>query len=154
MKHSTPKQWQLKSRRPALLLEVLIGLALVGLCVIPLVRPHILAYQAQWQFVRELEREQFADQFFVQQWQDLFERKISWRSIEKEERFPLPHSPRGYRGEFFYSIERSKGGEPSEEGPQKYHKILLTLRLHPHQSSLPKKAYERRLFLELEGESG
>ena len=83
------------SKRPFLLLEVLIALALVALCAIPLIVKPIRAYRGELKNLEAAERERLADWTFSEIKEELYRNKIPWEKIPKlhETKGPFPLEP-------------------------------------------------------------
>lgn len=74
----------LRRSRPYLLLEVLLGLALIALCFLPLVKPHVQIAQAQKAFIEKMQFDELAQNYFLGIKQQLFEGvNYSWKDLIK-----------------------------------------------------------------------
>lgn len=71
----TPKNL---SKRPFTLLEVMVAFTLVLLCVVPLLRTHLMMFHEERRLVRELAAEQLAGVIFSEVLPLLYENKIPW----------------------------------------------------------------------------
>ena len=70
-------------RRPILLLEVIIAFALVALCALPLIYPHVFILRSEKTFVSTVELDHFVNLLFVDRLQKLFQNEIPWEDIER-----------------------------------------------------------------------
>ncbi len=80
MKHHT---CFLRYFRSYILIEILISLAFVTMCAVPLLLPHFVILRAEIKTLEELQLERLADVAFAEVKQMLFENKISWEEIGK-----------------------------------------------------------------------
>lgn len=69
------------TKRPFLLLEILIALSLVALCAIPLIVKPIRAYREEMANLEEVERERLADWTFSEIREKLYKNEISWEEL-------------------------------------------------------------------------
>ena len=70
-------------KRPFLLLEVLIAIALVALCAYPLITPHYRLAQEKRKLLRNLKVQREADEAFYEAVQRLYEGEVAWEKIIK-----------------------------------------------------------------------
>jgi hypothetical protein len=76
-------------KRYVALLEVLIAFAIIVLCIIPLVYPHIAVVQSERKFLDKVELDHFVNLMFANSLQKLYENKIPWGDIESEKQIPI-----------------------------------------------------------------
>lgn len=76
-------------KRPMLLLEVLIALALVALCSIPLLYPHVALVMQQKSFVKVMEAERTVNLMHVELLALLQQNKIPWSAIQEHQAIPI-----------------------------------------------------------------
>lgn len=70
-----------KKKRAILLLEILIALAIVSLCAIPIVRHPILFFRSQILSLHKMEFERIADLTFLEIKAKLYRKEIKWDKI-------------------------------------------------------------------------
>jgi len=75
-----------------ILLEVLIALALLALCVLPLVAPHFTIVKSHIQFNHLLEVDRIANQLYVDFLERLHKHEIAWSVIQNEQYIPIEDS--------------------------------------------------------------
>jgi hypothetical protein len=80
------------SKRPFLLLEVLIALSLVTLCAIPLIVKPIRAYRSEIAHLEAIERERLADWTFSEIQEQLYKNAIPWERLPNFQRTTGPFS--------------------------------------------------------------
>lgn len=87
------KQFQIKIKRhlkrPMILLEVLIALALISLCMIPLISPHVTLIQQQKRFVTTMEMDRVVNLMYVDVLERLQKNEIPWRAIQEKQALPI-----------------------------------------------------------------
>lgn len=69
-------------RHPVLLLEVLIAFALVALCALPLIYPHVFILRSEKKFISAVELDHVVNLLFAQLLQKLYQKEIAWGDIE------------------------------------------------------------------------
>lgn len=69
-------------RRPIMLLEVLIAFALIVMCALPLIYPHVFILRSEKKFVSTVELDHFVNLFFVNMLQRLYQNEVPWQEIE------------------------------------------------------------------------
>lgn len=72
------------SRRHIVLLEVLIAFALVALCALPLIYPHVQILKSEKAFVTSIELDHLVNLLFSNRLQKLYQNEISWSDIVGE----------------------------------------------------------------------
>jgi hypothetical protein len=68
-------------RRHQSLLEVLIAFALIALCVLPLIYPHVAIYKAQNKFARKLELDHVVNLLYGKVLEKLYMNTIPWADL-------------------------------------------------------------------------
>jgi len=76
-------------RRHMILLEVLISFALIVLCILPLLYPHVYMLRVQKQFVQTVELDHLVNLMYVEVLEKLYTNEISWNDIEGKRVFPI-----------------------------------------------------------------
>ncbi|MBA3958522.1 MAG: hypothetical protein H0X51_09065 [Parachlamydiaceae bacterium] len=76
-------------KRPVLLLEVLIAMALVALCMIPLIVPHFTLFQAHQKFSTTMQVNRTVNQLYVEVLDRLHKNEIPWSSIQERQSLPI-----------------------------------------------------------------
>jgi hypothetical protein len=69
------------SKRPVLLLEVVIALALVALCVIPLLAPQAIILSRQQRFMNEIDLDHLVNLLYADIILQLYKNEISWNTL-------------------------------------------------------------------------
>lgn len=109
------KHW---TRRPFLLLEVLIAFAIVAMAVLPLIAPHFYIFQQQTRFVDKIHLDLAVNRFYGTIVEQLQRNEIGWGDIEQKRVFPIDegflkmagyHDPLSYTGSFqFLEVKHKK----------------------------------------------
>ena len=73
----------MKSKRPFILVEVLVAIALVALCAYPLLVPHYRLAGRKVEALHRLQLEQTADQLFCMVQEMLYEGDVQWSELIK-----------------------------------------------------------------------
>lgn len=87
--------------RPVVLLEVMIAFALVVLCVLPLIYPHIAILKAEKAFVADIELDHLVNLLYADRLYRLYQKEIPWADIESGKPLPIDENmlqPLGYKG--------------------------------------------------------
>lgn len=71
-----------KSKRTMLLLEVLISLAIVALCLLPLISAHTSLYKANKQFTEAMQATRIANRIYVEILEQLHKNELPWGHIQ------------------------------------------------------------------------
>jgi hypothetical protein len=141
------------SKRPVLLLEVLIAFALVALCVFPLVAPHVFILKAQYQFNHKITLDQAAAKVYGHILEMAYRNQIPWQAFEQKQTFPISEDimraagiENGtYKGTYQFSISRQKG----KETPLTARVITATIAFLPKdriKESSQESTYEYQFF--------
>lgn len=90
------------NRRPIALLEVLIAFALIALCILPLIYPHVFILRSEKKFISTVELDHVVNLLYADRLQKLYQNEISWQEIESGN--PVPITPAmieaaGYSGD-------------------------------------------------------
>lgn len=80
---------RIKSKRHMILLEVLISLAIIALCILPLLAPHLAMLKQQRKFINEMKLDHAVHLFYIDVLELLQQNKISWAQIEGKEVIPI-----------------------------------------------------------------
>ncbi|MCB1136029.1 MAG: hypothetical protein KDK78_07165 [Chlamydiia bacterium] len=145
-------------RRPFLLLEILIAVALCALALIPLLQPHFAVLAAQRDIQRELRFEQEADRLFAVVLEDLYENRVSWSAIQDGTNSvidsPIVREAR-YEGIARIEIIASKGKEGDAVGAQPHNLLLVYLLIQPseEESKRPVYSYEQKVYVHVQAAS-
>ncbi len=135
--------------RHFLLLEVMIAFALVALCVIPMLRPHLYMLTQEQDFLREVELDRVVGVLYCELLVEGFYRStIPWRSIEEEETVVIDDDrvrALGYKGFYTFAIEKEKG--KISEGVYSLFLISITYTLTPSGGGAP-LVYTYELFVQ------
>lgn len=98
-----------------LMLEVLIALAIVSLCLLPLISPHVLVYKAQKEFSDSIEMGRKANELFGEILERLHKNEIPWQAIQEKHLLPLEEllsksklSKEFYQGKYQFTILEQK----------------------------------------------
>lgn len=102
-------------------MEVLIGMALISLAIVPLVLPLVQMVKRENQYLRELEEYRKIPYLFASDLQRLYENSISWSAIEEGLWAELES---GVSRRIHRIRSKPKGGEEAE----KYHVLQLHYR--------------------------
>lgn len=110
-----------QKRRCIALLEVLIAFALIVLCVLPLISPHLLILKSERQLVQLVELDHIVNLLFANRLEKLYQNKIPWEEIKNSREVPVDESllqEIGYSGKLpfvgFYRFIEEKHKNSSE----------------------------------------
>jgi|GEM_PF-1735476 len=78
-----------RSKRPILLLEVMIAIALIVMAAIPLIYPHLYLLRTQRHFMDKVELDHVVNLHFVDVMEKLYNNQISWAAVLNELDFPI-----------------------------------------------------------------
>lgn len=76
-------------KRCMLMLEVLIAMAIVALCLLPLISPHVLVYKSQKEFTHSIQMARKANELFGEVLERLHKNEIPWQAIQERHFIPL-----------------------------------------------------------------
>lgn len=113
-------------KRHALLLEVLIALAIIALCILPLLSPHATILNQQQLFLKKTHLDHAVNLLYVDVLEQLQKNIIPWQTIQTSAPIPvtpemLKHAgydqPLPFSGSFRFDVKpHEKSGEPSIKG--------------------------------------
>ena len=116
-------------KRPFLLLEVLIAFAIVAICILPLLAPHLWIIQGEKAFLAEIQADRVAGNLFGELIQKLHENEIPFellldnRRNEINAKLNIP-----YKVSWSSQIERDKKGQTDN---QHFYLLRLSLLMEP-----------------------
>lgn len=76
-------------RRPIVLLEVLIAFALVAICALPLIYPHVFILRSEKKFIATVELDHLVNLLFAELLQKLYQNEIAWPDLENGKDLPI-----------------------------------------------------------------
>lgn len=116
---------------------------LTALCVFPLIYPHVLMLKTEREFAYALKRDRAMGLAYVHVLEELYENRLPWSSIEKEEIFSIDFQEvRALGFEGSYQVKMTDIYKPKGEGIlPKY--LILAIKI-----SLPSKRRELRKSLD------
>lgn len=76
----------IKKRRHFLLLEVIIAMALIALCIIPLITPFYEISKSQNRLNTKMQIDHSINQVYIHILEKLYDNKISWKSLSEKEK--------------------------------------------------------------------
>lgn len=79
-------------RRPMILLEILIALAMIALCALPLITPHVAMIKEQKHFINTMKLDHYVHLIYVDILEQLHTNKIGWNVITEKTPIPLDES--------------------------------------------------------------
>ncbi len=94
------------TKRPVALLEVIIAFALIALCILPLIYPHIFILRSEREFISAVELDHLASRLYADRLQKLYQNEIPWQQIESGIATPIDESmlqAAGYSGVLPYT---------------------------------------------------
>lgn len=127
-------------RRHQSLLEVLIAFALIALCVLPLIYPHVAIYKAQNKFVHRLELDHAVNLLYGKVMEKLYMNTISWADLTQTT-FPIDEGvlkeaqydkPLYYTGSYNFT-EHPPRFKPKDPGPYSLYLYKLTFNFVPNE---------------------
>jgi hypothetical protein len=77
------------SHRPVVLLEVLIAFALVALCALPLIYPHVFILRSEKKFISTVQLDHLVNHLYAGILQKLYQNEIPWQDIENGKAIPI-----------------------------------------------------------------
>lgn len=145
------------SLRPILLLEVIIAFALVALCALPLIYPHVVILKSEKSFIATAQLDHFVNLLYANRLQKLYKEEIPWSDIESEKVMPIDDvimhevkygSALPFDGTYRFVYDRDKTSEKTGKGVYIY-KLLFEFVRKGEQKKPLKFSYdvviERRL---------
>jgi hypothetical protein len=127
-------------RRHQSLLEVLIAFALIALCVLPLIYPHVAVYKAQNKFARKLELDHVVNLLYGKVLEKLYMNAIPWTDLAQTT-FPVDEGILKevlydktfyYTGSYNFSEEPPRF-KPKDPGPYSLYLYQLTFNFIPNE---------------------
>lgn len=138
------------SKRPFLLLEILIAILLVSLCLVPLIQGPILGYRKEMLLLEEIEGERLAEWSFSEVKEKLFNREIAWSKLpgpdQRSALIPLPAMTLQIPGanpkkiERAYSLRCHKNGEKVGLKGEVYKMLYVDIHFSPRLSQNKKRS--------------
>ena len=80
------------TRHSIVLLEVLIAFALVALCALPLIYPHVFILRSEKKFISTVELDHLVNLLFADILQKLYQNEIPWQDIESGKKIAIESS--------------------------------------------------------------
>jgi hypothetical protein len=80
------------SKRAVSLLEVIISFAIIALCILPLIYPHIFILKSERKFIAAVELDHLASRLYADRLQKLYQNDIPWQQIESGQAMPIDAS--------------------------------------------------------------
>jgi len=111
-------------RLPIVLLEVLIAFALIALCILPLIYPHVFILRSENKFISSVELDHFVNLLYADTLQKLYQNDIPWQDIERGVEMPIDPQlvqEKGfknfpYTGSYKFSKVRKKTNQDTGKG--------------------------------------
>ncbi len=129
----------MKKKRHVLLLEVLIALAIVTLCILPLLHPHVAILSEEKSFVREIELDRLVGLIHSDMLVEQFYREnIQWWTIEQDQPIEITDDrldKLGFRGS--YSFKRKLRKSKMEDGMYLHNLVSVIYAFTPTQGGDP-----------------
>ncbi len=123
-------------KRHMLLLEVLIALALIALCAIPLIAPQVSMLTQQTAFIQRMELDHAAHLLYVRILEQLHLNRIDWNDVETKRMIPITqdmlkasgfNKNLPYTGSLYFDIIKHKFDDPKEWNA---YRVKLTFVFH------------------------
>ena len=123
----------LTSKRPVLLLEVMIAIALIVMVAIPLIYPHIYLLKAQRHFMDKVELDHVVNLLYVDAVERLYMNTFTWTSILNKLEYEIDASdlkkigydkPVPFKGKYRFAVDTYK---PKGKESSSFTLYLLTL---------------------------
>lgn len=140
------------SRRYIILLEVVIAMAIVALCILPLLSPHLVMLQQQRKFIKEMNLDHTVHLLYVDVLEQLQQNRITWAQIEKKENIPITDdvwnrigevNSSGMRGSYRFDEVLHKENEVTLWAA---HLLSLTFTFQPENCTDEECQKQRRVF--------
>lgn len=126
-------------RRPFMLLEALLAFALVVLCVLPLIAPHVGMLKAERKFIQKVDLDHTVNLLYASILEQLYKNSIDWNVLTQGQPVPIP----GYEGHYQFKVENYK---PLDETAN-YHLYLLNLTFTFEQKNEKPLEYLYKVFV-------
>lgn len=146
-------------QRPIVLLEVLIAFALIVLCALPLIYPHIFVLKSEKAFVSTIQLDHAVNLLYINRLEKLYQNKIDWHEIESGKEVVIDtqmltesgiREPLSFTGTYHFEEMTHKPQDPVEKTIYLYSMIfnfLPTKDIAPYLDRKPIK-YEYSLVIE------
>lgn len=143
-----------KLRRPSFtLLEVLIALALIVGCMIPLIYPHVVLLQAQNAFVSEMKIDRVVQNLYGETLVRLYRNEIAWSDIESGKDVAIDPEvlaqggiPKGlFSGKYRLKVKTNK---PKPPAARTAYLLELSFEFDFLQQKRPPLTYVYKIFVE------
>lgn len=126
------------NKRPFLLLEVLIAIALVSLCILPLLSPYVAIFKDQRHFADKIELDHAINLLYGDIIEKLHRNSIPWEAIEGSQSFSVDSEalkeltgyPVPWRGSYFFDFKESKF-KPKPAEPFTVYLLTLVFSFQP-----------------------
>lgn len=133
----------LSRKRPILLLEVMIAIALIVMAAIPLIYPHIYLLRAQRHFMDKVDLDHAVNLHYIDILERLYKNEISWAAVLNELEFSISeeelkksgyNKPLPFKGSYRFKVQNFK---PKGEGgaPLTLYVLDLDYVFHPAKQS-------------------
>jgi hypothetical protein len=113
-------------KRHVLLLEILIALAIIALCILPMLSPHAAILNQQQLFLKKTTLDHAVNLLYVDVLEQLQKNTIPWQTIQTSAQIPVNEEmlkragfdkPLPFSGSFRFDVKpHEKSGEPSIKG--------------------------------------
>lgn len=147
------------TRRPAALLEVIIAFALVALCVLPLIYPHVFILRSEKRFIDEAMLDHRVNLFYADIMQKLYQKEIPWNDIMGGKEIPIvldkdssltAKTEFPFKGTYRFQKVRMK---ESDDAAHSVHLLKLIMTFTPEPGYFPGKnvkplVYEYQVMIE------
>lgn len=120
-----------------LLLEVMIAIALVTLCLLPLITPHLAMFKEQSKFNTAMQLDHVVHLLYVDMLEQMYLGKISWKQVQEKRPVPIDDntwsrigqtSKFPFEGHYLFGEIKHKEGKDTEWG---VYLLTLTFVLSP-----------------------
>lgn len=145
-------------KRPILLLEVMIAIALIVLAAIPLIYPHVYLLRAQSYFLEKVELDHVVNLHFVDLLEQLYLNKVPWGGVVNGQEFTFSDDtlsemgykrPLPFKGNYRFKVKNFKPKGESES-PLTLYLLDLDYSFYPKTQTPDKKNqlnYHYNLFV-------
>lgn len=139
-------------RRPIMLLEVLIAFALIVLCALPLIYPHVFILRSEKKFVSTVELDHFVNLLFVNMMQKLYQNEIPWSVIEEGKPQPIEESMMQtigsgedlpFDGSYRFKVARKKVSKDENHAAYVFDLIFTFI---PKKGAFPEKVTDKYVY--------
>lgn len=126
------KKFKLR-KRMMLLLEAMIAFALVVLCALPLISPHVGMLKAQRKFVRKVDLDHAVNLLYASVLEQLYVNSLGWNEIFQAS-FPISKEelqPLGYEGSYNFNEVPPRFKPRDPNAPYALYLVTLTFNFLP-----------------------